>query len=154
MMDQIGQPNRPHKLAKHARSRHLPESLFTMRHLGDFVPADHPLPSVSGDRPKITLGKLRSSTVTQCQQDRRNSVHVGTLTLVRAGQGGTRTATPIDNTVLSGHAAVLATPNLDTDQIMPKQFLRGIDKSGLASGLLYDLRFDNAGQPRPDFVLN
>ncbi|ART49570.1 3-isopropylmalate dehydratase small subunit [Acidovorax carolinensis] len=66
----------------------------------------------------------------------------------------TRTANPIDNTVLCGHAAVLATPNLDTDQIMPKQFLRGIDKSGLAPGLLYDLRFDNAGQPRPDFVLN
>ncbi|SEA96230.1 3-isopropylmalate dehydratase small subunit [Acidovorax soli] len=66
----------------------------------------------------------------------------------------TRTATPTDNTVLHGHAAVLATPNLDTDQIMPKQFLRGIDKSGLAPGLLYDLRFDSAGQPRPDFVLN
>ncbi|MBT9512562.1 MAG: 3-isopropylmalate dehydratase small subunit [Acidovorax sp.] len=59
-----------------------------------------------------------------------------------------------DHRVLSGHAAVLATPNLDTDQIMPKQFLRGIDKSGLAPGLLYDLRFDGTGQPRPDFLLN
>ncbi|NMM80421.1 3-isopropylmalate dehydratase small subunit [Acidovorax sp. SRB_14] len=62
--------------------------------------------------------------------------------------------TRTDHAVLRGHAAVLATPNLDTDQIMPKQFLRGIDKSGLAPGLLYDLRFDGAGQPRPDFVLN
>ncbi|MCZ8093949.1 MAG: 3-isopropylmalate dehydratase small subunit [Acidovorax sp.] len=59
-----------------------------------------------------------------------------------------------DHSVMRGHAAVLATPNLDTDQIMPKQFLRGIDKSGLAPGLLYDLRFDGAGQPRADFVLN
>ncbi len=59
-----------------------------------------------------------------------------------------------DTSVLHGRAAVLPTPNLDTDQIMPKQFLRGIDKSGLAPGLLYDLRFDGAGQPRPDFVLN
>ena len=37
---------------------------------------------------------------------------------------------------------------------MPKQFLRGIDKSGLKEGLLHDLRFDANGQPRPDFVLN
>lgn len=66
----------------------------------------------------------------------------------------TRAAIPTDNSVLCGQAAVLATPNLDTDQIMPKQFLRGIDKSGLAPGLLYDLRFDSGGQPRPDFVLN
>ena len=44
--------------------------------------------------------------------------------------------------------------NLDTDQIMPKQFLRGIDKSGLDKGLLYDLRFNAAGEPRRDFVLN
>ncbi|MBU0745286.1 MAG: 3-isopropylmalate dehydratase small subunit [Gammaproteobacteria bacterium] len=56
--------------------------------------------------------------------------------------------------ILKGQAAVLATPNLDTDQIMPKQFLRRIDKTGLAPGLLYDLRFDGAGQPRGDFVLN
>ena len=59
-----------------------------------------------------------------------------------------------DQRILRGQAAVLATPHLDTDQIMPKQFLRGIDKSGLAPGLLYDLRFDGAGQPRADFVLN
>ena len=59
-----------------------------------------------------------------------------------------------DHRVIHGQAAVLATPNLDTDQIMPKQFLRGIDKAGLAPGLLYDLRFDGAGQPRADFVLN
>ncbi|MFY3385036.1 3-isopropylmalate dehydratase small subunit [Paracidovorax sp. MALMAid1276] len=56
--------------------------------------------------------------------------------------------------ILHGQAAVLDIANLDTDQIMPKQFLRGIDKSGLAPGLLYDLRFDAAGQSRPDFVLN
>lgn len=59
-----------------------------------------------------------------------------------------------NNTTVRGHAALLDIANLDTDQIMPKQFLRGIDKSGLAPGLLYDLRFDGAGQPREDFVLN
>ena len=59
-----------------------------------------------------------------------------------------------NHATVRGHAAVLDVANLDTDQIMPKQFLRGIDKSGLAPGLLYDLRFDGAGQPRKDFVLN
>ena len=55
---------------------------------------------------------------------------------------------------IEGRAAALRIENLDTDQIMPKQFLRGITKDGLAQGLLYDLRFDAQGQPRPDFVLN
>ena len=56
--------------------------------------------------------------------------------------------------LIEGRAAALRIENLDTDQIMPKQFLRGIDKSGLKEGLLHDLRFDANGQPRPDFVLN
>jgi 3-isopropylmalate/(R)-2-methylmalate dehydratase small subunit len=59
-----------------------------------------------------------------------------------------------DVTRIEGIAAPLPTPNLDTDQIMPKQFLRGIDKSGLDRGLLYDMRFDGGHRPRPGFVLN
>ncbi|HEY1999853.1 3-isopropylmalate dehydratase small subunit [Paraburkholderia sp.] len=56
--------------------------------------------------------------------------------------------------VIAGIAAPLPINNLDTDQIMPKQFLLGIDKSGLAQGVLYDLRFDPEGRPRDGFVLN
>jgi len=55
---------------------------------------------------------------------------------------------------VDGIAAPLPISNLDTDQIMPKQFLRGIDKAGLARGLLYDLRFDADHRPRAGFVLN
>jgi 3-isopropylmalate/(R)-2-methylmalate dehydratase small subunit len=55
---------------------------------------------------------------------------------------------------IAGIAAPLPVNNLDTDQIMPKQFLLGIDKSGLARGLLYDLRFDTDGRARERFVLN
>jgi 3-isopropylmalate/(R)-2-methylmalate dehydratase small subunit len=58
------------------------------------------------------------------------------------------------SSLITGRAAALRIDNLDTDQIMPKQFLRGIDKAGLAPGLLYNLRFDAQGQVRPDFVLN
>ncbi len=55
---------------------------------------------------------------------------------------------------IEGIAAPIAIANLDTDQIMPKQFLRGIDKTGLAQGVLWDLRFHGDGSPREDFVLN
>src|SRR3977135_2230833 len=55
---------------------------------------------------------------------------------------------------IEGVAAPLPIGNLDTDQIMPKQFLRGIDKAGLDQGVLDDLRFDAAGEPRSDCVLN
>lgn len=56
--------------------------------------------------------------------------------------------------VIEGRAAALPIANLDTDQIMPKQFLRGIDKAGLARALLYDLRFDAQGEEREGFMLN
>jgi len=55
---------------------------------------------------------------------------------------------------VEGVAAPLPIANLDTDQIMPKQFLLGTDKSGLAAGLLHDLRFLPDGSPRADCVLN
>lgn len=59
-----------------------------------------------------------------------------------------------DATLMQGVAAPLLLANLDTDQIMPKQFLRIIDKAGLAQGVLFDLRFHPDGSPRPDFILN
>ena len=55
---------------------------------------------------------------------------------------------------LTGVAAALPQANLDTDQIMPKQFLKGIDRRGLGDGFLFDLRFEAPGRLRPDFVLN
>ena len=57
-------------------------------------------------------------------------------------------------TVVTGVAAALPRANVDTDQIMPKQFLRRIDRSGLADGFLHDLRFIAPGVRREDFVLN
>ncbi len=62
----------------------------------------------------------------------------------------------MSNTIktIRGKAAPIRIDNLDTDQIMPKQFLRGIDKSGLAQGLLYDLRHESSGRIKPGFVLN
>tara|TARA_B100001013_G_scaffold8324_1_gene5128 strand:+ start:318 stop:914 length:597 start_codon:yes stop_codon:yes gene_type:complete len=44
--------------------------------------------------------------------------------------------------------------NVDTDQIIPKQFLKLITKSGFGKFLFYDWRFDHDGKPKDDFVLN
>ncbi|WPO98293.1 3-isopropylmalate dehydratase small subunit [Pseudomonas sp. HR96] len=57
-------------------------------------------------------------------------------------------------TRVSGKAAPMLAANVDTDVIMPKQFLKGIDRAGLDRGLFFDLRFLADGQPNPDFVLN
>jgi len=57
-------------------------------------------------------------------------------------------------TQVSGQAAPLLAANIDTDVIMPKQFLKGIDRQGLDRGVFFDLRFLRDGRPDPDFVLN
>ena len=57
-------------------------------------------------------------------------------------------------TRLDAAAAPLPLANIDTDQIIPKQFLKTVERAGLAKGLFYDLRFDEQGREKPDFVLN
>ena len=55
---------------------------------------------------------------------------------------------------LTGAAAPMPMANIDTDQIIPKQFLKTVEREGLAKGLFYDFRYDMDGQLKPDFVLN
>ncbi|HRD78626.1 MAG TPA: 3-isopropylmalate dehydratase small subunit [Hyphomicrobiaceae bacterium] len=57
-------------------------------------------------------------------------------------------------TVLKGLAAPLAVINVDTDMIIPKQFLKGITRSGLGKHLFHEMRFDEDGRENPAFVLN
>ena len=55
---------------------------------------------------------------------------------------------------VEGRAAPLPIANLDTDQLIPKQFLKTVERKGLGKGLLYDFRYDYDGKAKPDFVLN
>jgi len=55
---------------------------------------------------------------------------------------------------ITGICAPLPNANVDTDIIMPKRFLRTITREGLADGTFADLRFDEDGNRRPEFVLN
>ena len=57
-------------------------------------------------------------------------------------------------TQLTGVAALMDRANVDTDQIIPNQFLKRIERSGFGAFLFYDWRFDTDGQPNPNFELN
>jgi 3-isopropylmalate/(R)-2-methylmalate dehydratase small subunit len=54
----------------------------------------------------------------------------------------------------SGQCVPLPIPNVDTDQIIPKQFLKRIEKQGYGEFLFFDWRYGNDGAPKADFVLN
>ena len=56
-------------------------------------------------------------------------------------------------TTLTGIAAVLPMINVDTDMIIPKQYLKTIKRTGLGKGLFAELRYDEAGAALPEFVL-
>lgn len=57
-------------------------------------------------------------------------------------------------TVLTGVAAPLPITNIDTDMIIPKQYLKTIARTGLGKGLFSELRYREDGSENPDFVLN
>ncbi len=56
--------------------------------------------------------------------------------------------------VVTGRVAVLDRPDVDTDQIVPKQFLKRIERTGFGAHLFHDWRFDEDGAERPEFELN
>ena len=55
---------------------------------------------------------------------------------------------------LSGVAAPLPMINVDTDMIIPKQYLKTIERTGLGKGLFHSMRYNDDGSDNPDFVLN
>ena len=57
-------------------------------------------------------------------------------------------------TTLKGVAAPLNMINVDTDMIIPKQYLKTIKRTGLGKSLFAEMRYDEAGREKPDFVLN
>ncbi len=57
-------------------------------------------------------------------------------------------------TTLTGVAAPIEIDNVDTDMIIPKQYLKTIKRTGLGAGLFSEMRYNDDGSPNPDFVLN
>jgi 3-isopropylmalate/(R)-2-methylmalate dehydratase small subunit len=56
--------------------------------------------------------------------------------------------------LITSRTVVLPVENVDTDQIIPARFLKATSKIGLGKNLFADWRFDAAGQPKADFILN
>ena len=56
--------------------------------------------------------------------------------------------------MLNGVAAPLNITNIDTDMIIPKQFLKTIKRTGLGKSLFYEMRYTQEGKELPEFVLN
>lgn len=57
-------------------------------------------------------------------------------------------------TTLEGVAAPMRIINIDTDRIIPKQYLKTIKRTGLGEGLFSEMRYNDDGSENPDFVLN
>ncbi len=57
-------------------------------------------------------------------------------------------------TTLTGVAAPMDMINIDTDMVIPKQFLITVKRTGLGKGLFFEMRYDADGNENPDFVLN
>ena len=55
---------------------------------------------------------------------------------------------------LLGIVAPMDIINIDTDMIIPKQFLKTIKRSGLGKSLFFEMRYFNNGDENPDFILN
>ncbi|KAI2624267.1 aconitase family-domain-containing protein [Hypoxylon sp. NC1633] len=77
------------------------------------------------------------------------SPHVNSIAQEAAGSQGLP-----EFLVHRGIAAPLNRANVDTDAIIPKQFLKTIKRTGLGSALFFDARYKEDGSPNPDFVLN
>jgi 3-isopropylmalate/(R)-2-methylmalate dehydratase small subunit len=56
--------------------------------------------------------------------------------------------------IVTSRLIPLPNQNVDTDQIMPARFLKATDKTGFGKLLFYDWRYDESGNPKPDFILN
>jgi len=109
--------------------------------------------SLPGDR------SSQAATPTEPSDD--DLVDERTDTPAQGSQTGVHTTVAADSggmvafTVLKGIAAPLKMSNIDTDRIIPKQFLKSIKRTGFGDALFYPIRYDpKTKQPNPDFVLN
>src|SRR5207253_6795918 len=74
------------------------------------------------------------------------------LSTCETGNTNNKSMTPFR--IHTGLVAPLDRPNVDTDQIIPKQFLKRVERTGFGEFLFYDWRFLADGQPDPSFPLN
>lgn len=108
--------------------------------------------------PKISVQAEHEEVVTEGQLEEINDVPVDTeatnTEAPTAAQSENASAGIPKFLTLKGIAAPLPIANIDTDMIIPKQFLKTIKRTGLGSALFWALRFNDDGSEKEDFVLN
>ncbi|PBP24113.1 3-isopropylmalate dehydratase [Diplocarpon rosae] len=127
----VGKLTDVRKLAEYSSisRKSSPPPMEVNPHVDDRVETDDEVREMIGDQPED------------------NTPHTNTMS------AGTSAGLP-KFTVHKGVAAPLDRQNVDTDAIIPKQFLKTIKRTGLGSALFYALRFNADGTENPDFVLN
>jgi len=106
-------------------------------------------------------GQSRSGAITPTEPAEGDLVDERTDAPAPGSQSGATTTVAADSggmtafTVVTGIAAPLKMSNVDTDRIIPKQFLKSIKRTGFGDALFYPIRYDpKTKQPNPDFILN
>src|ERR1700743_1409380 len=95
------------------------------------------------------MGRIMKASSTRAPRLMRSA------TFVRMCRGAARELLEMEKfTVLEGVPAPLRTINVDTDAIIPKQYLKTIKRTGLGKGLFSEQRYKDDGSENPDFVLN
>lgn len=105
--------------------------------------------------PKIAVQAEHPEAITDDDLDKLNDIPTDeeATNASTPFSAGTSTGLP-PFTTLKGIAAPLHIANIDTDAIIPKQFLKTIKRTGLGSALFWALRFNPDGSEKPNFVLN
>ncbi|KAF8430282.1 aconitase family-domain-containing protein [Tirmania nivea] len=105
--------------------------------------------------PKISVAPENEELVSDEDLDKVADIPQGsTLSSTNAHPAGEKPAGIPRFEILKGIAAPLPIANVDTDAIIPKQFLKTIKRTGLGIALFWALRFNPDGTENPDFVLN
>ncbi|KAL7268623.1 3-isopropylmalate dehydratase [Rhizina undulata] len=114
-----------------------------------------------GGSPKIPVAAETDEPVTEEDLDKIDDIPIDTeATNASAATRGDTASAASEGvglpkfTIFKGIAAPLPMANVDTDAIIPKQFLKTIKRTGLGSALFYALRFNSDGSENPNFVLN
>ncbi|SPQ23768.1 3ffe4c9e-ab5c-4e73-9622-25d277422c64 [Thermothielavioides terrestris] len=129
------------KLAKYNGSPHIeaaiaPEPTTEKAHADERIETDDHEKEALADQPEDQSPQINTS-------------------VVRSGAAAAGAAGGLPKfTVLKGIAAPMEKANIDTDAIIPKQFLKTIKRTGLGSALFYEMRYLEPGVENPDFVLN
>ncbi|PMB70767.1 3-isopropylmalate dehydratase [Beauveria bassiana] len=134
------------KLSNYTTSTHVPAAA-----------ASSQTPSSGAGKPHVDERVAEDAEAREALADQPedNFPHTNTDVAAAAGSQGTGAATGIAPFInLKGIAAPLDKANVDTDAIIPKQFLKTIKRTGLGSALFNALRYLDDGSENPSFVLN